>query len=311
MPVHGAALAWWFKWSVRRTAIDDDVTPGAVRALLALYDATHAPTYRAAAERGIDFLLSRQLEEGAWPLVARPRWKQMIYRDFEDLPTLNDGATTQTMLTLLMAARVLDRPELIAPARRAGDWIVRAQHAAPQAGWAQQYDAKGKPASARRYERIALASWETRYAVDALIALAVATGDASYCAPVAPAVRWLQASEVSPNCWARFYELESNRPLYFNERREAVGSPTEAHQPYDWTADFGVRELLHRVEGRPLGDGIGAPVPGDPGTCPNPTAVPFDPVAAVDPRQVIAWAGRLANAVQPLATPPAACLVGQ
>jgi hypothetical protein len=289
-------------WSVLRTAIDDDVTPGAIRALVALWQVTGDARHRAAAERGLAFLLERQLADGAWPLVARPRWKQWIYRDFEDRPTLNDGATTQTIVTLLAAARALARPELVAAARRGGDWIVHAQHASPQAGWAQQYDEAGAPVPARRYERVALASWETRHALTALLALADATGDVAYCAPIEPAVRWLESSQVAPGCWARFYEIGSNRPLYFNERREAVGTPSEAHQPYDWTGDFGIPNLLMRLTGTSP-TGVAMPrVPGDPGVCPSPTAVPFDPVIAFDPRQVIAYAGSLAVELTP---PPA------
>lgn len=304
MPVRGGASAWWFTWSVLRTAIDDDVTPGAIRALLAVWELDGDARLRAAAERGLAFLLDRQLRDGAWPLVARPRWKQWIYRDFEDRPTLNDGATTQTILTLLAAARTLDRPDLVAAARRGGDWIVRARHAAPQAGWAQQYDEAGAPAPARRYERVALASWESRHALTALVALADATGDAAYCAPVAPAVRWLEASQISPGCWARFYELGTNRPLYFDEHRRAVGTPSEAHQPYDWTGDFGIPYLLVRLGAGAYGPGSGRAVPrvpGDPGVCQSAAAVPFDPVAATDPRQVIAYAGSLVMA----STPPA------
>ncbi len=302
MPVRGGAPAWWFSWSVRRTAIDDDVTPGSIRALLALWEVTGDPRHRAAAERGLALLLDRQLPDGAWPLVARPRWKQWIYRDFEDRPTLNDGATTQSMLTVLAAARTLDRPDLVAAARRAGDWIVQAQHAPPQAGWAQQYDEAGAPVPARRYERVALASWESRYALTALVALADATGDAAYCAPVASAVRWLVESQIAPGCWARFYELGSNRPLYVNERREAVGSPAEAHQPYDWSGEFGIPFLLMRLTGASPGGAATPRVPGDPGRCPGATPAPFDPVAATDPRRVIAYAGSLAIAMHP---PPA------
>jgi len=307
MPARGRFPVPWFTWTVLRTAIDDDVTPGAIRALLVLYQTTRQDAYRDAAERGIAFLVERQLPGGAWPLVARPQWKQMLYRDFEDQPTLNDGATTQSLTTLLMAARVLGRPELVKAARRAGDWIVAAQQAAPQAGWAQQYDEAGKPAPARRYERIALASWETRYVIEALVELAEATGNAAYCTPVAPAARWLVASQISPGCWARFYELGSNHPLYFNERREIVGNPSEAHQPYDWTGDFGISDLLLRLTGAPLRDDLGTPIPGDPGACPNPTAPKFDPTTARDPRQLIAWAARVGDGIEPREPPPPAC----
>ena len=118
MPVRGGAIAGWFRWTVRRSALDDDITPGAVRALLGLWESTHDPRYRTAAERGLGLLLERQLAGGAWPLVARPYWKQWLYRDFEDRPTLNDGATTQAIVTLLTAARVLGREDLLAAARR-------------------------------------------------------------------------------------------------------------------------------------------------------------------------------------------------
>lgn len=310
MPAEGPDAAWWFTAGIRRTAVDDDVTPGAIRALLGLYEVTRDGRYRAAAERGIAFLVDRQLPGGAWPLVARPRWKQFVWTDFEDRPTLNDGATTQSLVTLLMAARALERPALVAAARRAGDWIVHARHQEPQPGWAQQYDEQGKPVPARRYERVALASWETRYAIDALVELAAASGDDAYCAPVAAAAAWLVRSEIAPGCWARFYELHTNLPLYFNERRDAVGTPNEAHQPYDWRADFGIADLLRRLRGTPLGDeDVGAPVPGDAGRCSNPTARPFDPTTATDPRQVIAWAGRIAEAVVPRPPPPEACRV--
>jgi Pectic acid lyase len=306
MPVRGAASARWFAWIVRRTAIDDDVTPGAVRALLALWEATGEARYREAAERGIALLVDRQLPGGAWPLVARPRWKQWIWSDFEDRATLNDGATTQSIVTLLAAARLLGRPELTAAARRAGDWIVRVQGTAPHAAWAQQYDDADAPAPARRYERVALASWETRDALEGLLALADATGDRAYCAPLRPALEWLQASRLAAGCWARFYAFDDNAPLYFDERRQVVATPADAHQPYDWTGDFGIPDLFARVGfAPPPDDGLTARLPGDPGSCPDPAAPPFDPRAATDPRNVIAWAGRLLGALEP--APPTVC----
>src|SRR5690606_4189120 len=148
-------------------------------------------------------------------------------------------------------------------------------------------------------------------AIDALVRLAAASGDDAYCAPVPAAVRWLAASAIAPGCWARFYELGSNRPLYFNERREAVGSPTEAHQPYDWTGDFGIRDLLERLADVPPRAEPGTLIAGDPGQCPSPSARPFDPTTATDPRHVIAEAGRLAEALGPRVAPPDACRAGE
>src|SRR5262249_26084379 len=60
MPVEGAQLAAWFPWVAVRTTLDDDVTPGAVRFLLALWERTGQARYRDAAERGVELLLRAQ-----------------------------------------------------------------------------------------------------------------------------------------------------------------------------------------------------------------------------------------------------------
>ena len=132
MPVEGKALARWYAATMRRTALDDDVTTGAIRFLLALWQTTGERRYRSAAERGLDFILQAQLPEGAWPLVWRPAWKRSVWGTFEDLPTVNDGATTAAVETLIVASRVLERADLAAAARRGGDWLVRgAPHRRP------------------------------------------------------------------------------------------------------------------------------------------------------------------------------------
>src|SRR4029453_5850980 len=74
MPVEGAQLSAWFAWIAVRTTLDDDVTPGGVRLLLALWERTGDARYRTAAERGIDLLLRAQLPAGGWPHVGRPPW---------------------------------------------------------------------------------------------------------------------------------------------------------------------------------------------------------------------------------------------
>src|SRR5262245_5001012 len=166
MPVKGTALAGWFGLAFRRTTIDDDVTPGAVRLLLALTEATGDNRYRDAAGRGVDFLLRTQLPDGAWPLLWRPWWERPFASRFEHFSTLNDGATSAAIETLLLARRVLGRPECLTAARKGGDWLTHARLPPPQAGWAQQYDDRGAPAPARKFEPVGLAAWETRYAIE-------------------------------------------------------------------------------------------------------------------------------------------------
>jgi hypothetical protein len=264
--VRGTTTPWWFRWTAdTRPMLDDDITPGGIRFLLELWSATGDARYRAAAERGIDLLLSAQLASGAWPLVARPQWLRRVHPHYEDQPALNDGATPLVMTTLLEAARTLGRPELAARARRAGDWLVGVQGAAQHAGWAQQYTADGRPAGARRFELPALASWETRHAIDALVALADATGDRRYCASALAAARWLDAVRLGPGCWARYYDLETGAPVFADAEGRRVRSSVEARPGYSWLGEFGIPWTLRR-----FGIGVGTPpwrLPGDPGRC--------------------------------------------
>lgn len=268
LPVTGTDLPLWFRWTASlRPMLDDDVTPGAVRFLLALAAATGDARYRASAERGIDLLLRAQLAGGGWPLDARPGWLRRLHPHYEDQPALNDGATPFAITTLLTAARTLGRPELLAAARRGGDWLVAVQGAPPHAGWAQQYTADGRPAPARVFEPPGLATWETRHAIEALLALAADTGERRYCTAAERAAAWLDAVRVGPACWARLHDLATAAPIYVDASGRRVPTSAAARPGYSWMGDFGIPWLLAR-----LGRGEGTPphrLPGDPGTCPE------------------------------------------
>jgi len=294
MPVEDRRLAPWFPWVSPRIHLDDDVTPGATRFLLALWLATGELRYRRAAERGLALLLDAQLASGAWPLVRRPRWLGAIRSSREDRPSLNDGATPLVIETLVEASSALGRPELLAAARRGGDWLLAVQGTAPQAGWAQQYDDDGQPAPMRAFEPAALATWETRHAGDALDALARATGDDRWCPALRAAGRWLAASALRPGCWPRFAALGTNAPLFADAGGRLVGA--EAARPgYDWTGDFGIPSLLWRL-GRLEGPPPPARAPGDPGSCPD---VPQSLREPGDPRLLAAEAAVLLSRLVP------------
>jgi hypothetical protein len=181
LPVHGRELPGWYRLLATRPAVDDDVTPGAIRFLLALWRATGDVAYRTAAERAIDMLLREQHPSGGWPLVGRPGWIHRLRPGSFVQLAVNDGATPLAITTLLDAADALDRPELRAAAIRGAEWLVTVRGAAP--AWAQQYDETGSPVGARRFEVPALATWETRHAIDALLDVARRTNDARFCAP--------------------------------------------------------------------------------------------------------------------------------
>jgi hypothetical protein len=276
MPVHGDRLAGWFRLVAPWTTLDDDVTPGAARFLLALWRTTGDARYRRGAERALDLLLRTQLSSGAWPLTSRPAVLRWLSPSFEDLPSMNDAATPGAIAAALAGAEALGRPDLLAAARRGADWIAAVRAPPPHAGWAQQYDIDGRAAPGRRFEPAGLASWESRQAVETLLALADATGDARYCDPVADALLWLARSAVRPGCWARYYDPATGRPFYASADGKRVENLAQARRGYAWLGDFGIPALFRRlgieVPGEPVASATGPPrsrLPGDSGVCPG------------------------------------------
>ena len=136
--------------------------------------------------------------------------------------------------------------------------------------------------------------------MDALLALAEATGDAKYCAPLVAAARWLEGAALRPGCWARFYDLESGEPLYVNDDGRHVDSPADAHQPYDWRGDFGVSDVLRRLGvTRAARAATIRPIAGDPVWCRRPGRPPFDARKTGDPRLLVAHAARVLAHLRP------------
>jgi len=301
MPVEGDHLARWFAATVRRTMLDDDVTTGGARALLALWRTTSDVRYRDGAERALGLLVDAQLASGAWPLVWRPAWKRYLWPTFEDLATINDDTTPSAVETVLSAAELLGRDDLRTAATRGGEFLLAVQAPPPRSGWAQQYDAQGRPAQGRRFEPPALASWESRYAIEALVALADATGDQRYCAAITRAITWLASSALRPGCWPRFRAVDSGEPIYIGSDGTRVASAALGRPGYDWVGDFGVSALLSRygTHASVASTAEAEPAPGDPGQCPGDVPRGSSRLAPEDPRAVIARAAMLRAELTP------------
>jgi len=286
LPVHGNELPEWFRVLSIRPALDDDVTPGAIRLLLRLWQATDDSRYRASAERALALITREQHPSGGWPLTGHPAWMNALRPEALTHLTLNDGATPLIVTTLLDAARRLDRPDLRAAAIRGANWLVAVR--GDQTAWAQQYDVDGTPAGARRFEVPALATWETRHAIDALLTVTHDTGDTRYCTVIRDAVAWLERVRLAPGCWARFHDLRTGEPVYVDAGGARVTSPYDARPGYSWIGEFGIPALLARL-GRADPPATGAPLPGDPGICPD--RPPINP-GFHGARAVIAAVGR-------------------
>lgn len=215
------------------TTLDDEKTQ---TALLFLLELAHEPAcaddkpLHGALKFGLEGLLAAQAPNGGWPQhysgpadasapvkpaalpKAWPRtWPNVDYTGYY---TLNDG-NILNVIRLLLRAHELEKDErFLKAAKKAGDFLLLACLPQPQPAWAQQYNRDMEPVWARKFEPPAVSSRESEGAMRALLDLWIATGDEKYLKPVKPALAWLQKSRLPDGNWSRFYELETNVPLY-------------------------------------------------------------------------------------------------
>jgi len=233
------------------SVLDDDMTQSVLRFLVRL-DATtgfRANGIHTAALTGLQSVLRAQYPNGAWPQVYRGpadtaghEARRARYRSSGEYPrvkeywnfyTLNDGVMSDVIATLLLAARTYDDgEEYRVAALRGGEFLIRAQLPEPQPGWAQQYDFGMYPAWARKFEPPAVTGGESQGVMVTLLDLYEETGERKFLAPVATATAYFRRSLLEDGRLARFYELRTNRPLYFNRRYELTHDDTDLPTHY-------------------------------------------------------------------------------
>jgi PelA/Pel-15E family pectate lyase len=230
------------------TTFDNDTTHAQVEYLAKAYTATNTPAYRDACLRGFDFLLAAQYDNGGFP----QRWPHAT--DYRAHITFNDGVMVGIMKVLDAAARNkpewtwLDasrRERARLAVSRGVACILKCQIRVGDAltGWAQQHDEKTfAPAPARTFELTSLSPQDTTEIARFLMHQPKSP---EITASVEAAVSWLHKTALTgirvdkvpaphaeferhktdidvvvvpdPNAdkiWARFYEIDSNRPVF-------------------------------------------------------------------------------------------------
>jgi PelA/Pel-15E family pectate lyase len=232
-----------------RCTFDDNISQGALTFLIELDDLVEEPWLSEAIDTGLAFLSMAQFPNGAWP-----QWYP-LRGGYHDHYTFNDGAINDCIRVALLAAERYGREDCLAMARRGGEFIIRAQLAAPQAGWAQQHGKNLQPAPARVFEPAAVCAAVTARNLRTLRDLHRRTGDAKFLAPIPAALGWLRRSRGEDGRWARFFELGTNRPLFADRdgkiyhRVEQLTA--ERRDGYAWYGTWGIPGLLEAVgEGR-------------------------------------------------------------
>jgi len=234
----------WAVWRRRRykanmTIMDDDTTPSALRLLMRVDRALQfgdAAIHEAAAY-GLASLIKAQYAVGAWshnydrfprrapdpayypvrrasyPESWSPKWTKR----FSGCYLINDRITLNAIRTMLLAHEVYGKREYLDSALRGGDFLLRAQMPDPQPAWAQQYDRQMQPVWDRGFEPPAITGFESQDVIETLLLLYERTGEKRYLDAVPKALAYLRRSLLVDGKLARFYELKTNRPIYFTK----------------------------------------------------------------------------------------------
>jgi hypothetical protein len=243
------------------STLDDDTTQSALRFLMhadRALDFKHAAIHEAA-EFGRAALLRAQFPHGGFPqgwegAVAdlKPQraqfpdydWRtEHRIKDYWFLPTLNDDLCTDIILTLQDGAEIYKDENCRRALTRLGDFLVMAQLPEPQPGWAQQYTADMRPAWARKFEPPAVSGRESEDAVEALLAIHRFTADKKFLEPVPTALAWMKRSLLPDGQIARFYELQSNKPLYMTKDYALTYDDSDVPTHYGWKAKSNLADL--------------------------------------------------------------------
>ncbi|MFZ2278741.1 MAG: pectate lyase [Prosthecobacter sp.] len=216
------------------TTLDDNKTESA---LLFLLEMVHEPACKDDAELkrctkfAFDALLAAQAPIGAWPQqfsgpadttapVLKASYPETWSRTFPAIKytsfyTLNDDNLQQIAKVLFRAYDLEKDERYLAALKKLGDFFLLAQMPEPQPVWAQQYDRDMHPVWARKFEPPSVTGNESVGVMEVLHQLWVLTGDDKYLKPIQPALAWFERSKLPDGTHARFYELQTNKPLFF------------------------------------------------------------------------------------------------
>ncbi|MCA9217868.1 MAG: pectic acid lyase [Planctomycetales bacterium] len=222
-----------------QSTLDDDKTQSAIRFVIQLDRALQfkdAQVHEMAIYSLDGLLQNGQLPNGGFPQVwtdkkighdedsgLRASFPETWSREYHGHGeywyryTLNDNLAPDVLDTLFLAAEVYGDSRYSDAALTLADFLLLAQLPEPQPAWAQQYSFDMQPIWARKFEPPAVTGGESQGVIETLFAAYRYTGDKKYLAPIPRAIEYLEKSKLPDGRLARFYELRTNRPLYFTK----------------------------------------------------------------------------------------------
>jgi PelA/Pel-15E family pectate lyase len=231
--------------SLDRSTFDNRATYTHVDYLASVYTATGMDRFRAAAERGLDYIFAEQRRTGGW---RGADVDAVTYNDdvmLGILIFLRDIARSESHFSWLDKAT---RVKVITALERAVGVTLKCQIVVDgvRTGWCQQHSHETfEPVKARSYELPSICPAETSGILQFLMDLSSPTPKVA--AAIEAGVAWLEKSKIegirvkdfqidpvrfenhtttrdriiveevgAPPHWARFYEVETNRPFFCN-----------------------------------------------------------------------------------------------
>ncbi len=226
------------------TTIDNDATYTQMNFLARVYTATARQEYKDGFQRGLDYLLRAQYPNGGWPQFYPFRhgyWDHITYNDdamIGVLETLRAIVDKQPDYSFVTDA---ERAKASAAIARGVECILKTQVvvAGKSTVWCAQHDEGSlAPAMARKYELISLSGSESVGVVRFL--MGIEHPSPQVVRAVEGAVAWFESAKITgirierqpapgspkgwdsvvvadssaPPLWARFYEIETNRPIF-------------------------------------------------------------------------------------------------
>ncbi len=230
------------------TTLDDNKTQSAVRLLVHLDITLNFENERLheATLYALQALVDAQYPNGAWPQrfsappdpnahpIRRASYPESWSRTFSKTQyggyyTFNDSVIGDVVDVMVLAHSVYQDQRYLKAVERGGEFILLAQMPDPQPAWAQQYDLEMHPAWARKFEPPAVTGGESQGVIRTLCQIYRQTGQRRYLDAIPRAITYLRQSELPDGRLARFYELRTNRPLYFT--RDYVLTYSDADMP--------------------------------------------------------------------------------
>ena len=275
------------------STLDDNTTQSALLFLMRLdaaLDFADSDIHNATL-RGLESVLKAQFANGGWPQVydgpadretypsvkARfpEKWSRTYtgHNNYWRHPTTNDGLFEDLLPVLFEAAVVYRDKRYHEAALAGGEFLLRAQLPLPQPGWAQQYNERMEPVWARKFEPPAVTGGEARGILETLMVLYERTKDPRWLEPLPVALDYYESCRLPDGRLARFYEMGTNKPLFFDREYALTYGDDDLPTHYafkvnDWTT--GVRKRFERwkqvefskvetkTERRPDGDAVAA-----------------------------------------------------